>query len=278
MSHTSGYRGRVTDATELTIDELAARVGMTVRNVRAYQSRGLIPPPELRGRTGYYGDEHVVRLELIRDLQAEGFNLEAIKRILDRSPEVGDVLDFTRAVAAPFGDEPPQVVDAGVFIDRWGDQLTPDIVEQAERLGVVRDLGEGRYELLSPRLQEAAEELAQLGVPLDAALQVTGVMRKHSEAVARAYVRLFLDHVWRPFHQAGEPKEDWPRVRDALERLRPLAGEALMAMFGLVMTEAVEEALEKELARIGEQRDGAQAPRRRSSSGRAGRSRRRARR
>jgi DNA-binding transcriptional MerR regulator len=271
----------VSDATELTIDELAGRTGMTVRNVRAYQSRGLIPPPELRGRTGYYGEEHVVRLELIGDLQAEGFNLEAIKRILDRAPgaSVGEVLDFTRAVAAPFGDERPQVVEAGVFIDRWGDELTPEIVKRAERLGLVRELGEGRYELLSPRLQEAASELAELGVPLDSALEVTGVMRKHSEAVARAYVRLFLDHVWRPFEEAGEPVEDWPRVREALERLRPLAGEGLLAMFGLVMTEAVERALERELGRMGERReDGGSKSRRRQSSGRSKAPRRRSRR
>jgi DNA-binding transcriptional MerR regulator len=271
----------VSDATELTIDELAGRTGMTVRNVRAYQSRGLIPPPQLRGRTGYYGEEHVVRLELIRDLQAEGFNLESIKRILDRAPgeSIGEVLDFTRAVAAPFGNERPEVVDAGVFIDRWGDELTPELVSRAERLGLVRDLGEGRYELLSPRLQQAAGELAELGVPLDAAVEVTAVMRKHSEAVARAYVRLFLDHVWRPFEQAGEPAEEWPRVRDALERLRPLAGEALLAMFGLVMTEAVESALERELGRMGEQRDhGESRPRKRSTAGRSKAARRRSRR
>ena len=85
---------------ELTIDGLAHRVGMTVRNVRAYQSRGLIPPPRLKGRTGYYGPQHVARLELIRDLQAEGFNLASIKRVLERVPgdSVGDVLDFARAV------------------------------------------------------------------------------------------------------------------------------------------------------------------------------------
>ena len=253
---------------------------MTVRNVRAYQSRGLIPPPELRGRTGYYGEEHVQRLELIRDLQAEGFNLEAIKRILDRAPgaSVGEVLDFTRAVAAPFGDEPPQVVVAETFLERWGDEVTPDVARRAERLGLLRDLGEGRYELLSPRLQEAASELKDLGVPLESALDVTATMRKHSEAVARAYVRLFLDHVWRPFEQAGEPADEWPRVREALEHLRPLAGEALMAMFGLVMTEAVERALERELARIGDQQRDGSSGRKRSSSGRSSRSRRRARR
>jgi DNA-binding transcriptional MerR regulator len=253
---------------------------MTVRNVRAYQSRGLIPPPELRGRTGYYGDEHVMRLELIRDLQAEGFNLEAIKRILDSASgdSIGEVLDFTRAVAAPFGDERPQVVDAEAFVERWGEQLTPEVVRQAIKTGVVRDLGEGRYELASPRLYEAAAELQALGVPLDAAMNVVAAMRKHSEAVARAYVRLFLEHVWRPFEQAGEPTEEWAGVREALERLRPLAGEALMAMFGLVMTEAVERALERELARIGDERGSASGSRRRQPAGRSERSRRRARR
>ena len=56
---------------------------MTVRNVRAHQSRGLLPPPEVRGRTGYYGAEHVTRIELIRELQADGFNLELIRRLLE---------------------------------------------------------------------------------------------------------------------------------------------------------------------------------------------------
>ena len=63
----------MTDVTQadLTIDELARRTGMTVRNIRAHQSRGLLPPPEVRGRTGYYGSEHLARIELIRELQAE---------------------------------------------------------------------------------------------------------------------------------------------------------------------------------------------------------------
>src|SRR4051795_6875539 len=153
VAHETSYHGSVTDATEgLTIDELAQRVGMTARNVRAYQSRGLIPPPRLKGRTGYYDEEHVARLELIRDLQAEGFNLESIKRILERAPggSVGEVLDFTRAVAAPFGDEPPQVVDVDAFLERWGDQVTPDVARRAERLGALRDPGGGGRDGAAP--------------------------------------------------------------------------------------------------------------------------------
>ena len=60
----------------LTIDELARETGMTVRNVRSHHARGLLPPPEVRGRTGFYGPEHVDRLRLIQELQSEGLKLE----------------------------------------------------------------------------------------------------------------------------------------------------------------------------------------------------------
>jgi DNA-binding transcriptional MerR regulator len=66
----------------LTIGELAAAAGMTVRNVRNHQARGLIGPPRLEARTGYYGREHLERLKLIRAMQDEGFNLEAIRCLL----------------------------------------------------------------------------------------------------------------------------------------------------------------------------------------------------
>src|SRR4051794_31829699 len=154
--------------TPLTIDELAAQVGMTVRNVRAHQSRGLLPPPQIRGRTGYYGPEHVARLELVRDLQAEGFNLEAIRRVLERTSatSVSDVLGFTRAVAEPFSDEEPEIVDVAEFRARWGDQLTPKLARRAVELGLVRPIDDRHAEVLSPRLRRASEELADLGVPL----------------------------------------------------------------------------------------------------------------
>src|SRR4051795_10023267 len=101
----------VTEAAELTIDELAQRTGMTVRNIRAHQSRGLLPPPEVRGRTGYYGPAHVARLELIRTLQDEGFNLEAIRRLIERADGTDEeLLRFTRVAHAPFADEAPEVL------------------------------------------------------------------------------------------------------------------------------------------------------------------------
>ena len=90
-------------AGKLTIGELAQRTGMTVRNIRAHQTRGLLPPPEVQGRTGYYSEEHVARIELTREMQAEGLNLEAIRRVLESTGGSSkEMVDFARAVRVPF--------------------------------------------------------------------------------------------------------------------------------------------------------------------------------
>src|SRR5579864_8756583 len=97
------------DVDEYTIDQLAQASGVTVRNIRAHQSRGLLPPPEVRGRTGFYTREHLDRLRLIAEMQSDGFNLNSIKRILDSLPagSAGQVLGFEQALHQPWADEHP---------------------------------------------------------------------------------------------------------------------------------------------------------------------------
>jgi len=237
------------DATgAMTIDELARRTDLTVRNIRAYQSRGLVPPPELRGRTGIYGEEHVARIRLIRELQAEGFNLEGIRRLIEGAGgETEEVLRFTAAVREPFELEEPREVGLDELAEAWGDRADPRILRRALDLGLLRELGEGRYEERSPRLSRAGLELTRLGVETETGLDVIAAARRHADGVAEAYVQLFLNEIWKPFVDAGRPQERWPEVREALERLRPLAAEVLLAVFGLAMTEATERAFGREL-------------------------------
>jgi DNA-binding transcriptional MerR regulator len=242
----------VTDVTEMTVDELAQRAGMTVRNVRAHQSRGLLQPPAVRGRTGYYGPEHLARLEFIKELQAEGFNLESIRKIIENAPGASarEALDFTRALTAPFADEPPELAEAAELAEPWGDQVTPELVRKVVKLGFLRELGDGRFEVRSPRLQKASRELAELGVPLEAAIEVMSVLKRHSRAVATAYADLFIEQVWRPFEREGGGRSDWAGLQEALERLRPLAAQSLLAVFQMEMTDTVEEAAQRELGRL----------------------------
>src|SRR5215211_5046005 len=234
----------------MTIDELARRTGMTVRNIRAHQSRGLVPPPNVRGRTGYYGDDHVARIELIKELQADGFNLESIRKLLEGAGgSSSEVLNFSRTLRAPFEDEQPEILDAEELAGRWGGALDERLMARAEKLGMFRDLGGGTYEVLSPRLQRAGMELAELGVPPEVALDVAAQVRTHARRVARVFIDLFMESVWKPFNEAGRPEEEWPKVRDALERLRPLASDALLTIFQQVMSETVEEVTGREIQR-----------------------------
>ncbi|MDQ3726250.1 MAG: helix-turn-helix domain-containing protein, partial [Actinomycetota bacterium] len=84
---------------QLTIEGLSQETGLSVRNLRSHHARGLLPPPEVRGRVGYYGPEHIERLRLIQELQAEGLKLDGIKRLLEESRGDG-LLNVKRATDA----------------------------------------------------------------------------------------------------------------------------------------------------------------------------------
>jgi DNA-binding transcriptional MerR regulator len=236
------YASGVTEADEagITIAELARRTGMTVRNIRAHQSRGLLPPPEVRGRTGYYGQEHVARIELIKEMQADGFNLGAIAKLLESARgSTAELLRFTRAVKEPFEDEQPRVVELRELAELW-ESRDPEVLRRAEKLGLLRSIGGDRYEEISPRLSDAGAQLSALGVPVRRQLDLIERVRRHADAVAEDFVKLFVDAVWRPFETAGAPDDRWPQMLETLQRLRPLAAQSLLAVFQLSMTDIVD--------------------------------------
>jgi DNA-binding transcriptional MerR regulator len=261
----------------MTIDELARRTGMTVRNIRAHQSRGLLQPPDIEGRTGFYGPEHVARIELIAEMQADGFNLAAIKRLLgDSQGSEREMLGFKRALMAPWEDEEPEFITGEELFERLRldvDNPNPKLLARALKVSFLVDLGEGRFEIPSPTLFRAAEELRALGIDQNTAMDVLEEIDRSARSVSRVFVKLFVEEVWRPFSSAGQPDQDWPEVRGAIERLRPLATDAVMAVFRHAMTEAVEQRFGEELERRSDapaSRDHSRAPRaRRARSGRS---------
>ena len=238
-------------AEELTIEEVSRRTGMTVRNIRAHQTRGLLPPPHVRGRTGFYSREHVARLELIREMQGSGFNLKAIKQLLEMTPEGSgeEVLHLERLLMAPWEEESSEIVDLAELQERFG--ADPKSARKAEDLGLVVPLGEGRFEIPSPSLLKAGEDVIAMGVPLDHALGVMSKVKRAMRDVAQEFVRLFLRDVWRPFVDAGMPSEQLPDVRTSLERLRAVAWEVVRPTFQRAMSTDVEQAFGKELKRLG---------------------------
>jgi DNA-binding transcriptional MerR regulator len=230
---------------EMTIEQLAGAVGMSVRNIRNHHTRGLLPAPEVRARVGYYNADHVARLRLIQDLQADGFNLAAIERLLSGSEGIAErLLGLRHAVIAPFDPETPEVITGEELLARFGEVSAKD-AERVRKLKLLVPLGDDRFEAPSPALLRAAEDVVALGIPLHAALALVERMSRDCDSISRGFTRLFLKELWEPFEQAGQPQERWDELITAVSGLRPIASEALLALFKLSMTAQLEGAFGK---------------------------------
>jgi DNA-binding transcriptional MerR regulator len=230
---------------DLTVEQLAAQVGMSVRNIRNHHTRGLLPPPEVRARVGYYNAEHVARLRLILDLQADGFNLASIERLLSGSDGLAErLLGLRKAVTTPFEPESPEFVTAEELDRRFGDLDARD-AERVRKLRLLVPLGDERFEVPSPALLGAAEQVVALGIPMHAALVLIERVSRDCESISRDFTKLFLRELWEPFDEAGQPTEGWDELIQGVDALRPLASEALLALFKLRMTTQLEEAFGK---------------------------------
>lgn len=242
-------------AAELTVEQLAAQTGMTVRNIRAHQARGLLAPPEVRLRVGYYGPEHVARLELIRELQQQGFNLAAIKHLVDDGSGMPERLQrFRQALTEPADAEAPEMLTEAELGRRFGvsPASAPRVLEWAQRLGILVAAGEGRFEVPSPALLAVAERVVERGVSVGGALAVFEIIERHCDAVSESFVKLFIDEVWQPFLAAGLPVEWGSEIEQSIAELRPLATEALVAIFGRRMSAQIDAAFGERAAQRAE--------------------------
>ncbi|NEK87908.1 MerR family transcriptional regulator [Blastococcus saxobsidens] len=240
---------------QLTVDELAARVGVTVRNVRAYSARGLLPPPRMVGRTGYYGREHVARLLLVREMLAEGYSLAMIERTLASAPPTASsaTLALHRALLAPWLPPEPEITTGAELAARAGVPEQPEVVDQLVELGLVERLDDGRLRVIDPALLMAGLQVVGLGVPPAALIAAQAVVNEHVRAIAATYVQMFVDTGWRDFVEAGAPRERLEDILATVTRLQPVAAQAMLAAFRTEMAGEVEAAVETALSQLEEE-------------------------
>lgn len=237
---------------DLTVDELAARVGLTVRNVRAYAARGLLSPPRLAGRTGYYGREHVARLLLVREMLAEGYSLGMIERTLEHAPHTasGATLALHRALLTPWLPPEPEVVTRQELSARTGVAPDSDVLTELIGLGLLAETGDGRLLVLDPALLTAGLQVVELGVPPSALIAAQSRVIELVREIATTYVDMYVETGWRAFAEAGAPREQLDEVRATVSRLQPAAAQALLASFRTEMAAAVAAAVEKGLSGV----------------------------
>lgn len=225
----------------LTLDELTNRVGLSVRNIRFYTTKGLVPPPIRRGRSGYYTPDHVARLELVQELQSHGFTLSAIERYLSRLPTDATPEDIAlhRAMLAPWQSEAPEEMSRRELDRRTNRTLSDDDLATLAALGIALRNKRGRYQVAVSQLTVGLG-LLDLGFPTEAAVAAADVYADHGRQIAKELSDLFRTMVWPAYKESGAAPDT---LREVVERLKPLSIASLVAAYESAMDETNREAV-----------------------------------
>nr|WP_030177018.1 MerR family transcriptional regulator [Spirillospora albida] len=244
---------------EYRIDELARLSGSTVRNIRAYQDRGLLAPPRLVGRVGLYGDDHLARLRLIGNLLARGYTFAIIKDLLsawETGKDVGEVLGLEKVLTDPWTDEIPGTATIGELVAIFGTGLDEagiaDVVRRTVELGLIEPAGD-HFRVPSPRLLHVGAELVAAGIPLDAVLDIAGQIRDDCDVIAGRFVNLVQEHVFRKLDAGPVPDADAIADTAALvKRMRPLVKMVVEPFIARAMEARVQDVLGEQFETIKE--------------------------
>ncbi len=249
-----------TNSAEYTVDELARAADATVRNVRAYQDRGLLPPPEKRGRTGIYTSDHLARLRLINQLLDRGYTLGNIAELIaawEKGQNLRDLLGLESAITSPWSEELPGTFTMPEIIAMFGKHekiiAIPELLRRVTELGILQADGL-RFRAPRPRLVHAAAQLVALGIPLSALLDILRMLRGNVERVANELVQLALRYVLTQHLKDGLPKAgEVPKIAELIWKLRPIADVAVDAEVARAMELAVQKYLGDILSSVFEQ-------------------------
>ncbi|MFF9770172.1 MerR family transcriptional regulator [Streptomyces sp. NPDC014636] len=224
------------------IEDLAHHTGTTVRTIRAYQDRGLLPRPERQGRANLYSDVHVTRLHQIAHLLDRGYTLASIKEVLDAwdtGRGLAGILGLVTEVEGPWTDEQPDRVTRAELEARFGGTPDDDAVAEAVDLGVLQPVTGDPDTFLVPSPQElaVAAELHAAGVPLPAISVHLRELRGQVEHIAARFLEFTTEYVFARYLADPDSRTDAHAAEAAelVRRLRPLAQQTVDAELARAM-------------------------------------------
>ena len=225
--------GNGSDAELLSLPELTERTGLSVRTIRFYQSRGLVPPPIRRGRAGYYDAGHIARLELVQELQSHGFTLAAIEKYVAGIPEDATPEDIAlaRTMLAPWQSDLPVEMSRAQLETRAGHALSEEDIATLHALGVLRP--RGRTYLVASNQLGLGVRLLELGFPREVAVAAAAVYSEHGEQMAKELYDVIREKL-APLYD----DETSAHFREVMERLKPLSVGGLVSAYEAAVARA----------------------------------------
>ncbi|MEV7277465.1 MerR family transcriptional regulator [Streptomyces sp. NPDC093111] len=226
------------DGPVYTVDELAARAGVTVRTVRFYGTRGLLPPPVIGARrVGWYGAGHLSRLALIEELRRQGMTLAAIERYLEQLPADLSARDLAvhRALVAAWAPESAEEITRRELERRAGRALADRDLDRLAALGVL-DGGPDVFRL-DGSLLRLGVELLDVPIGHETILASRTVLLAHARAAAQELARLFQEQVWNPYRESGEDPDHLTAMKSLSAHMQPMVIQALVTAFQRSLSE-----------------------------------------
>ncbi len=239
---TAEAAGAATDL--LTIDELSATVGVTVRTTRYYASLGLLPPPIRRGRVAFYDRVHRARLELVRALQDHGFTLQAIERFLARVPADASVeaLALQRAMLTSWSPQPRETLTRRQLERRAGRPLGEHDLDLLETMGTVERSDDGFVPL--PNLSVGLE-LLDLDLPEGSMAAAAASIRTHMESLAEELTGILHTEILEPYRRRAHGPDEAARLEQTVARLRQLTLESVVSGFQRAANDVIARSLSR---------------------------------
>lgn len=239
-------------------EELAVKAGTTVRNIRSYRDHGLLPAPERRGRLALYDDSHLDRLLLISKLIQRGYTLANIGELLSgqaRGVDVAELLGVEAALLEPLPSRPGDGLTGAELMENYG-VTDGTLVDTSERLGLIEPLDgdvplpERRYRVRKPRF--AGRDLVEAGVPLDAAIAMSGELAAGLQPIAHKLVMLVADRVAQDAESALASNDSGHQAAliEVVQALRPLAAGVVAEELELAMNDEIQKHLGQLMDRL----------------------------
>lgn len=237
---------------ELTIDQLAQRVAMTARNIREWQTLGLVPPPERRGRVGVYGDEHVALIERVKQLRTQGLSLDFIRKLIDHnSGSETDVRKLATEVLSPFATALPANMPRAELVDRLGDSADVTL----SRLGLIADVDVDTVAVRDVAMLSEIEALAAVGITLDRLVDALVEVSRHQHVIADVMLQTYVNDVWSPFVESGFTMPGWAEISENVSRTRPFAIALLSRMMQAALDDVAATIMVDQVEQTGHQLD-----------------------